>query len=243
MQSMTQGIRRYHPLELRSFGDRHLGALPHDSIQAGIFSRRPLRVYDTDRPISSLLKVCEGSAALHPKWVKPGQTTLNIRIVRGLRRIVGVGFTIRRLHPLVPGGGIAPDGQSWIAGHPGFFLPVQVLSRMFRGLFLRYLEKAFAAGELNFFAAHRHLHEPAAFRRYLAPAWTVDFQGLLLSQVGGLREAAVQAGPAQVLDYVGRHTHRVSPYISNNRLVSMNRTTARSASAGRIIGMTIARRR
>ncbi len=45
---------------------------------------------------------------------------------------------------------------------------------MFRGLFLRYLGKAFAAGELKFFAAHRHLHEPAAFRRYLAPTWTVD---------------------------------------------------------------------
>jgi hypothetical protein len=45
---------------------------------------------------------------------------------------------------------------------------------MFRGLFLRYLGKAFAAGELKFFAAHRHLHEPAAFRRYLAPTWNVD---------------------------------------------------------------------
>jgi len=64
---------------------------------------------------------------------------------------------------LVPGGGIAPDGQSWIACQPGFFLPVRVLSRMFRGLFLHYLEKAFASGALNFFSEHRHLHEPAAF--------------------------------------------------------------------------------
>jgi Putative transposase len=56
----------------------------------------------------------------------------------------------------------------------GFFLPVRVLSRLFRGLFLRYLEKAFDAGELKFFAAHRDLHEPAAFRRYLAPAWNAD---------------------------------------------------------------------
>ena len=75
---------------------------------------------------------------------------------------------------MVPGGGIAPDGQSWIACRSGFFLPVRVLSQMFRGLFLRYLEKAFAAGELNFFSAYRHLHEPAAFRRYLAPAWNAD---------------------------------------------------------------------
>ena len=78
------------------------------------------------------------------------------------------------VHFLVPGGGIAPDGQSWIACRPGFFLPVTVLSRMFRGLFLHYLEKAFAAGELNFFSAHRHLHEPAAFRRYLAPVWNTE---------------------------------------------------------------------
>jgi hypothetical protein len=78
------------------------------------------------------------------------------------------------VHFLVPGGGIAPDGQRWIACRPGFCLPVKVLSRMFRGLFLRYLEKAFAAGELSFFSAHRHLCEPAAFRRYLAPAWKTD---------------------------------------------------------------------
>jgi len=54
------------------------------------------------------------------------------------------------IHFLVPGSGIAPDGQSWIACRPGFFLPVRVLSRMFRGLFLRYLEKAFAAGQPRF---------------------------------------------------------------------------------------------
>ena len=73
------------------------------------------------------------------------------------------------LHCLVPGGGIAPDGRSWIACRSGFFLPVTVLSRMFRGLFLHYLAKAFAAGELRFFPEHRDLQEPAAFRRYLAP--------------------------------------------------------------------------
>src|SRR6195952_179998 len=73
------------------------------------------------------------------------------------------------IHFLVPGGGIARDGQSWISCRPGFFLPVRVLSRMFRGLFLQYLEKAYAAGELNFFSEHCYLHESAAFPRYLAP--------------------------------------------------------------------------
>jgi hypothetical protein len=82
---------------------------------------------------------------------------------------------------------------------------------MFRGLFLRYLEKAFVAGELNFFSEHRHLHEPAAFRRYLTPAWKAEWV---------VYAKRPFAGPAQVLDYVGRYTHRVA--ISNNRLVSMD---------------------
>jgi hypothetical protein len=115
------------------------------------------------------------------------------------------------IHFLVPGGGIAPNGQSWIACRPGFFLPVRVLSRMFRGLFLRYLEKAFAAGALKFFSEHRHLHEPGVFRRYLTPAWKAEWV---------VYAKRPFAGPAQVLDYVGRYTHRVA--ISNNRLVSMD---------------------
>ena len=82
---------------------------------------------------------------------------------------------------------------------------------MFRGLFLRYLTKAFAAGVLNFFSAHRHLHEPAAFRRYLAPVWNTNWV---------VYAKPPFAGPAQVLDYVGRYTHRVA--ISNSRLLSMD---------------------
>lgn len=114
------------------------------------------------------------------------------------------------LHCLVPGGGIAPDGKSWISCRPGFFLPVRVLSRMFRGLFLHYLEQAYAASALNFFSQYRHLHEPAAFRRYLAPVHSAEWV---------VYAKRPFAGPAQVLDYVGRYTHRVA--ISNNRLVSI----------------------
>ena len=115
------------------------------------------------------------------------------------------------VHCLVPGGGIAPDGKSWIACRPGFFLPVRVLSRMFRGLFLHYLEKAFAAGDLHFFSAYLPLHEPAAFRRYLTPLHETEWV---------VYAKRPFAGPAQVLDYVGRYTHRVA--ISNNRLLSMD---------------------
>ena len=115
------------------------------------------------------------------------------------------------IHFLVPGGGIAPDGKRWIACRRGFFLPVRVLSRMFRGRFLHYLEQAFRAGELNFFSAHRHLHEPAVFLRYLAPVWNTEWV---------IYAKRPFAGPAQVLEYIGRYTHRVA--ISNNRLVSMD---------------------
>jgi hypothetical protein len=115
------------------------------------------------------------------------------------------------IHFLVPGGGIAPDGESWIACRPGFFLPVRVLSRLFRGRFLHYLEKAFAAGALNFFSEHRHLYEPAAFHSYLAPLHDTEWV---------VYAKRPFAGPAQVLDYIGRYTHRVA--ISNNRLVSMD---------------------
>jgi hypothetical protein len=115
------------------------------------------------------------------------------------------------LHFLVPGGGIASDGKSWIPCRHRYFLPVQVLSSLFRGLFLHYLDKAFGAGELNFFSAYRQLHEPAAFRRHLAPAYNAKWV---------VYTKRPFAGPAQVLDYVGRYTHRVA--ISNNRLVSMD---------------------
>jgi hypothetical protein len=82
---------------------------------------------------------------------------------------------------------------------------------MFRRLFLHYLEKAFVAGELTFFKSHRHLHEPAVFRRYLAPVWKTEWVIYIKRPF---------AGPEQVLDYVGRYTHRVA--ISNHRLVSMD---------------------
>jgi Putative transposase/Transposase zinc-binding domain len=101
------------------------------------------------------------------------------------------------VHCLVPGGGIAPDGKSWITCRPG--------------LFLHYLEKAFAAGDLRFFSAYRPLHEPAAFRRYLTPVHRAEWV---------VYAKRPFAGPAQVLDYVGRYTHRVA--ISNSRLLSMD---------------------
>lgn len=73
------------------------------------------------------------------------------------------------LHCVVASGGLSADGRRWIACKPGFFLPVRVLSRLFRRLFLEHLKKAFDASQLQFFSGLQHLSERDAFRRYLAP--------------------------------------------------------------------------
>ena len=115
------------------------------------------------------------------------------------------------LHCVVPGGGLSPDGTQWISCRPRFFLPVRVLSRLFRRLFLEYLIKAFDAGKLQFFSSLEPLRERRAFFRHLAPTratkWVVYAKRPF-------------AGPEQVLDYVGRYTHRVA--ISNNRLLDID---------------------
>jgi hypothetical protein len=110
---------------------------------------------------------------------------------------------------LVPGGGISPEGDRWMACRPGFFLPVRVLSRLFRGLFLHYLEAAFTAGRLHFFSTLQPLAERCAFRSHLAPAWDAEWV---------VYAKPPFAGPRQVLTYIGGYTHRIA--VSNNRLVA-----------------------
>jgi hypothetical protein len=114
------------------------------------------------------------------------------------------------LHCVVPGGGLSSDDDRWGSCRPRFFLPVRVLSSFFRRLFLELLQKAFDAGQLHFFSALLQLHDPAAFAVYLDPfrkaKWVVYAKPPF-------------AGPQQVLDYVGRYTHRVA--ISNNRLLDI----------------------
>jgi len=112
------------------------------------------------------------------------------------------------LHCVVPGGGISPDREHWVACRPGFFLPVRVLSRLFRRLFLEQLQQAFVNGELQFFNSLEALHKPAAFARYLAPVEHAEWVVYAKAPFGG---------PQHVLEYLGRYTHRVA--ISNNRLL------------------------
>lgn len=115
------------------------------------------------------------------------------------------------LHCVVPGGGISPDGTQWISCRPGFFLPVRVLSRLFRRLFLKYLQEAFDAGQLQFFASLEVLRDPQAFARYLGESRRTEWIVYAKPPFGG---------PQQVVDYVGRYTHRVA--ISNHRLMDID---------------------
>ena len=115
------------------------------------------------------------------------------------------------VHMIVPGGGLSPDGSSWIACRPRYFLTVEVLSALFRRLFLQMLVAAHHAGGLQFFGDHAQLADRAAFKAYLAPLRKIDW-------VVYAKEPF--AGPRQVLRYLSRYTHRIA--ISNRRLVSAN---------------------
>jgi len=115
------------------------------------------------------------------------------------------------VHGIVPGGGLSADGKSWVACRPGFFLPVRVLSRLFRRRFLEELAHAHAAKLLRLFGEHAALADAAAFAQWLKPLrqceWVVYAKRPF-------------AGPEAVLAYLSRYTHRVA--ISNSRLVSLD---------------------
>jgi Putative transposase/Transposase zinc-binding domain len=112
------------------------------------------------------------------------------------------------VHMIVPGGGIALDGNRWVSSHPAFLLPVRVLGKLFRRLFLTRLVALHEAGRLTFFGSAAHLAERRAFLRHLSPVrkkrWVVYAKPPF-------------AGPEAVLAYLSRYTHRVA--ISNSRLI------------------------
>jgi len=120
------------------------------------------------------------------------------------------------LHCVVTGGGLSRDGSRWIPCRPGFFLPVRALARLFRRLFLEYLQKAHAAGELKFFSSLESLRHRQTFLRYLARTRKADWVVYAKPPFGG---------PEQVLEYVGRYTHRVA--ISNHRLLEIDQDQIR----------------
>jgi hypothetical protein len=115
------------------------------------------------------------------------------------------------LHFVVPGGGFSPDGERWVSCRDGFFLPVRVLSRLFRGKFLAHLQHAFEHHELEFHGQLRNLEHPKAWESWLEPLRNKDWVVYAKPPFGG---------PEQVLKYLARYTHRVA--ISNQRLVSVD---------------------
>jgi hypothetical protein len=140
------------------------------------------------------------------------------------------------VHMIVPGGGLSPDGESWIAAKPTFFLPVLVISKLFRRLMLKKLLAAHKAGKLTFFGTHAHLAGDKAFAAFLAPLkrtrWFVYAKRPF-------------AGPKAVLAYLSRYTHRVA--ISNRRLIAADEESVtfkvkdyRVEGPGRYTTMTLA---
>jgi Putative transposase/Transposase zinc-binding domain len=113
------------------------------------------------------------------------------------------------VHMIVPGGGFSLDGKSWVSSRPLFLLSVEVLSALFRGLFLHKLRAAHRAGALQFFGKHARLSDPRAFAAYLAPLWNTEWVVYCKHPFGG---------PQEVLRYLARYTHRVA--ISNRRLIA-----------------------
>jgi Putative transposase/Transposase zinc-binding domain len=118
------------------------------------------------------------------------------------------------IHMIVPGGGLSPDGTRWIACRPGFFLPVRVLSRLFRRLFLEGLMALHRTGGLTFFGDLAGLSEADAFAAWFAPLRKTEWVVYAKPPFGG---------PEAVLAYLSRYTHRVA--ISNSRLVSADAST------------------
>jgi hypothetical protein len=115
------------------------------------------------------------------------------------------------VHMIVPGGGFSLDGQRWVSCRPGFFLPVRVLSRLFRRLVLEKLVAAHAARRLHFFGDHAALTKRKAFAAYLAPLRKTEWVVYAKRPFGG---------PEPVLRYLSRYTHRVA--IANSRLVALD---------------------
>lgn len=115
------------------------------------------------------------------------------------------------IHCIVTGGGLSDDRQRWVASRPNFFVPVKVLSRLFRRCFLEALVKAHDKGRLLFFADLDTLKKPAAFARHLSPLRTIDWV---------VYAKRPFAGPDAVLAYLSRYTHRIA--ISNRRLLAFN---------------------
>jgi len=178
-------------------------------------------VFTLPAPISDI--AYQNKAVIYHSLFQAAAETLQI-IARDPKHLgASIGFTLvlhtwgsalthhPHVHGIVAGGGFSADGQQWVACKPGFFLPVRVLSRLFRRLFLETLVRAHQAGELRFFNDHRFLNDPQVFADWLRP---------LKKQEWVVYAKRPFAGPGAVLSYLSRYTHRVA--IANSRLLALD---------------------
>ena len=127
------------------------------------------------------------------------------------------------MHCVIPAGGLAPDGSRWIHTRPGFFLPIHVLSKVFRGKFAEALKNLFRRKKLQFHAPLKSLADPKMFANFLRQLFRHDWV---------VYAKPPFAGPEHVLHYLARYTHRVA--ISNHRLAAVTHDTV--SFGGRTIG-------
>ena len=178
-------------------------------------------VFTLPAPISDI--AYQNKAVIYHILFRAAAETLRI-IARDPKHLgADIGFTLvlhtwgsalthhPHVHGIVPGGGFSGDDQQWIACKPGFFLPVRVLSRLFRRLFLEALVRAHQCGELRFFNDHSFLADPQVFADWLRP---------LRGQEWVVYAKRPFAGPEAVLAYLSRYTHRVA--IANSRLLALD---------------------
>jgi len=114
------------------------------------------------------------------------------------------------IHCVVPGGGLSPDGSSWIPCKRGFLISVKVLAKLFKGKFLDYLKQAFQAHTLYFYGKNKELEKPQKFQQLLDKAYAKEWVVYAKKPF---------SGPKQVLQYLGNYTHRVA--ISNHRIIDV----------------------
>src|SRR5258705_81405 len=160
-----------------------------------------------ERRVMSSVVACRTA----PLGANPGRLGAEIGVVAVLHTW-GQALTHHpHVHCVVPGGGLSPDGTRWIASRPNFFLAVKPLSRLFRWLFLKHLTAAFNAGALRFFGDLASLARPDTFTGCIKAMRRINWVVYAKRPFGG---------PAQVLAYLGRYTHRVA--IANSRLVALD---------------------
>ena len=212
-----------HPITCRN---RHCpkcqGSAAHRWLEARQVDLLPVEyyhlVFTLPAPISDL--AYSNKSVIYTLLFKAAAETLQVIAADPKHLGAKIGFTLvlhtwgssmmhhPHVHGIVPGGGLSMNGEQWVQCRPGFFLPVRVLSRLFRRLFLQRLQEAYQKGELKCFGKHRPLRSEKAFLHWLQPLKKIDWV---------VYAKRPFAGPKAVLTYLSRYTHRIA--ISNSRLL------------------------